>query len=90
MDRGFPARCRAATGPADGMSAGGYSIWVIDQQKPASSRAAATAIRVRRLPLASRRAQVRCRRRWALQATATAWAGCPSWRSVSALAVLGV
>jgi hypothetical protein len=42
-----------------------YSIRVIAQQKPASSRAAATAMIVRRLARASTRFQVRCRRCWA-------------------------
>ena len=62
-----PRACRAATDPADGMlvvSCVGHSIWVIAQQNPASSRAAATAMIVRRLARASRRVQVRCRRRW--------------------------
>jgi len=49
-----------------------YSVWVIAQQNPASSRATATAISVRRLALASRRVQTRCRRFWADQATAVA------------------
>ncbi len=62
-----PRACRAATDPADGMSVvglvGRHSIWVvIAQQNPASSRAAATAMIVRRLLRASRRVQVRCNR----------------------------
>jgi len=54
------------------MWSSGYSIWVIAQQNPASSRAAATAIKVRRLARASSRAQVRFSRSCAFQATATA------------------
>ena len=63
-----------------------HSIWVIAQQNPLSSRAAATAIRLRRLPLASRRVQVRCSRRCADHATATASGGLVALALGSALA----
>jgi hypothetical protein len=62
---------------------------VIAQQKPASSRAAATAMIVRRFARCSSRVQVRCRRRCALHATAIASGGWLSWRSVSARPTLG-
>jgi hypothetical protein len=70
-----PRACRAATGPADGIGDVGrrvHSVWVIAQQNPASSRAAATAMIVRRFARASSRVQVRCSRCWADQAIATA------------------
>src|SRR5450755_1185782 len=66
-----------------------HSIWVIAQANPASSRAAATAMMVRRLARFSRRVQVRCSRRWADQATAIASGGWSCWRSVSALPIVG-
>jgi hypothetical protein len=55
-----------------------HSTRVIAQQKPASSRATAMAMIVRRLALASSRVQVRCRRCWALHAIAIACVGWPS------------
>jgi hypothetical protein len=55
----------------------GYSIWVIAQQNPASSRAAATAMIVRRFARCSRRAQTRCSRRCADHAIAIASGGWP-------------
>ena len=64
-------------------------FWVIAHAKPASSRAAATAMIVRRLARASRRVQVRCSRRCADQAIAIASRGWLSWRSVSARPMLG-
>lgn len=48
------------------VGAGYWMRVVIAQQKPASSRAAATARIVRRLARCSSRCQVRCRRCWAL------------------------
>ncbi len=74
----FPARCRAATDPADGiraMSGCGHSIRVIAQANPASSRAAATAMIVRRLARFSSRLQVRYSRCWADHAIAIASPG---------------
>ena len=70
-----PRACRAATDPADGMRDDCrccHSIWVIAQMNPASSRAAATAMIVRRFPRFSRRVQVRCSRFCAVQEIATA------------------
>jgi hypothetical protein len=66
-----------------------YSIWVIAQANPASSRAAATAMIVRRFARASSLVQVRCSRRWADPAIAIASGGWSAWRSVSALPMLG-
>jgi len=71
-----PRACRAATDPADGMllvsCLGVHSVWVIAHTNPASSRAAATAMIVRRFPRASRRVQVRCSRLCAVHAIAIA------------------
>jgi hypothetical protein len=67
----------------------GHSMRQIAQQNPASSRAAATAMIVRRLARCSSRVQVRCRRRWALQPIVIASVGWPSWRSASALPTRG-
>jgi len=94
VNRGFVRACRAATDPADGLNVGiegvrAHSVCVIAQQKPASSRAAATAMIVRRFARASKRVQTRCRRRCADQAIATAAAGCPPWRALSALPIAG-
>ena len=92
VDRGFPAGPGPPqTQPTEVMCVGGwcYSIWVIAQQNPTSSRAAATATIVRRLLRASSRAQVRCNRRCALHAIATASAGWPACRSVSVLRIAG-
>ena len=68
---------------------GGYSIWQIAQQNPASSRATATAVRVRRLLRCSNRVQVRYRRRCADQAIAIASGGWPACRSVSVVPMRG-
>ena len=93
VDRGFPARPGPPpTQPTRGFCVTGvvrYSIWVIAQQNPTSSRAAATAMIVRRLLRASSLVQVRCNRRCALHATATASAGWPACRSVSVLRTAG-
>ena len=75
VPRALPGRHRPSRRDRSVCGLRGYSIWVIAQQKPASSRAAATAMIVRRLARASRRVQVRCRRRCALQATAIASGG---------------
>jgi hypothetical protein len=54
-----------------------------------SSRAAATAMIVRRLARASSLAQVRCKRRCALHAVAIASGGWLAWRSLSARPMFG-
>jgi hypothetical protein len=66
-----------------------HSIWVIAQQNPASSRAAATAMIVRRLARRSSLVQVRCSRCWADQAIAIASGGWLACRSVRALPIRG-
>ena len=63
-----------------------YSIWVIAQQNPASSRAAATAMIVRRLGALRAVAQVRCSRRCALPGDRDRFGGLAAWRSLQRLA----
>ena len=63
----------------------GQSALAAAQQKPASSRATATATIVRRLPRSvSSRCQVRCRRCCAAQEIARTCGGWPAWRRLSA------
>jgi hypothetical protein len=80
--RGFPARAGPPPTQPTGWGcwecwSAAHSIWVIAQQKPASSRATATLMIVRRLVRCSSRVQTRCSRRWADQAIAIASGGCP-------------
>ena len=80
-----PRACRAAPDPAGGMALGGLlSLDLGDRPAEADELAGAAAMIVRRLAPCSSRVQVRCGRCWAVQATATAWAGWPSWRPVNA------
>ena len=68
-----------AASQANVVSARGQAV-LIAQQNPASSRAAATAMIVRRLPRRSIRVQTRCRRRWVFHDSATIAASAPVWR----------